>query len=140
VIVGIGVDVVNVAKFGATVSRTPGYAETLFTPRERVDEGGEDRSPSSLAARYAAKEAIAKALGVPPGMAWHDAEILVEPDGRPYVCTSGELADAAAQLGVRSWHVSMAMEGDVAVAYVVAEGDSSLAGVRSQEAAAKEPA
>lgn len=129
-IVGIGVDVVNVAKFGATVSRTPGYAETLFTPRERVDEAGESRTYASLAARYAAKEALAKALGAPPGMQWHDAEVLVEPDGRPYVATSGDLADAAEQLGVRSWHVSLAMEGDFALAYVVAEGESSLAGAQ----------
>jgi len=128
VIVGIGVDVVNVAKFGASVARTPGFVETLLTPRERVDESGESRTVASLAVRYAAKEALAKAIGVPPGMDFHDAEVLVEPDGRPYLVTHRLLREAAHQLGVRSWHLSLATEGDVAVAYVIAEGTSSLAG------------
>ncbi len=125
---GIGVDVVNVAKFGATVMRTPGFGESLFTAQERVDEGGEPRSPASLAARYAAKEALAKAFGAPPGMHWHDCEVMVEPDGRPYLRLRGLLSEAAAELGVATLHLSLAMEGDVAVAYVVAEGTASLDG------------
>ncbi len=132
VIVGIGVDLVNVAKFGATVTRTPGFADSLFTSREQADELGGERSVSSLAGRYAAKEALAKALGAPPGMRWHDCEVLVEPDGRPYVRTSGLLSEAAAELGVAVFHLSLAMEGDVAIAYVIAEGTSSLDGVGSQ--------
>lgn len=132
VIVGIGVDLVNVAKFGAMVTRTPGFADSLFTSRERADELGGERSVSSLAGRYAAKEALAKALGAPPGMHWHDCEVLAEPDGRPYVRTSGLLSEAAAELGVAVFHLSLAMEGDVAIAYVIAEGTSSLDGVGSQ--------
>lgn len=128
VIVGIGVDVVNVVKFDASLLRTPGFAEALFTPEERVDEEGDQRSSSSLAARYAAKEALAKAMGAPPGMRWHDCQILAEPDGHPYVHTQGSLAEAAAALGVQAWHVSLAREGDVAIAYVVAEGTTTLAG------------
>ena len=127
-IVGIGVDVVNIAKFGANVSRTPGYIEAVLTPRERVDEAGEPRTVSSLAARYAAKEALAKAVGLPPGSGFHETEVLVEPDGRPYLVTHGALSEAAQSLGVSSWHLSLATEGDVAMAYVVAEGRSSLAG------------
>lgn len=132
-IVGIGVDVVNVAKFGASVARTPGFVEVLLTPRERVDESGEPRTVASLAVRYAAKEALAKAIGVPPGMDFHDAEVLVEPDGRPYLITHGLLREAAHQVGVRSWHLSLATEGDVAVAYVIAEGTASLAGATPYE-------
>lgn len=132
VIVGIGIDLVNVAKFGATVNRTPGFADSLFTPRERVDELGEQRSVSSLAGRYAAKEALAKAIGAPPGMHWHDCEVLVEPDGRPYLRTRGLLSEAASELGVATFHLSLAMEGDVAIAYVIAEGISSLDGTASQ--------
>ncbi len=130
-IVGIGVDVVNVAKFGATVATTQGFLDALLTPREQVDESGEARRVASMAARYAAKEALAKAIGVPPGMDYQDAEVLVEPDGRPYLVLRGSLREAALQLGVRSWHLSLAMEGDVAMAYVIAEGTSSLAGVSS---------
>lgn len=131
-IVGIGVDVVNVAKFGATMNRTPGFTESVFTSHERVDEGGDERSVASLAGRYAAKTALAKALGVPPGMRWHDCEVLVEPDGRPYFRTTAEVAEAAAELGARNLHLSLAMEGDVAVAYVVVEGDSTLAGAQRE--------
>ena len=118
----------NVAKFGATVYRTPGFADSLFTPRELVDEPGERRSVTSLAGRYAAKEALAKAMGAPPGMHWHDCEVLVEPDGRPYLRTRGLLGEAASELGVAAFHLSLAMEGDVAIAYVIAEGTSSLDG------------
>lgn len=131
VIVGIGVDVVNIPKFGATLSRAPGYAETIFTSRERLDELGGSRSVASLASRYAAKEALAKALGAPPGLGWHDCEVLSEPDGRPYMSLRGGVAEAARDLGVRSWHLSLATEGDVAVAYVIAEGVASLEGAAS---------
>ncbi len=131
VIVGIGIDLVNVAKFGATVSRTPGFADSIFTHREMVDELGERRTNASLAGRYAAKEALAKAIGAPPGMHWHDCEVLVEPDGRPYLRTKGLLSEAAAELGVATFHLSLAMEGDVAIAYVIAEGVSSLDGAAS---------
>lgn len=130
-IVGIGVDLVNVTKFDATITRTPGFADTVFTPQERRDEDGQ-RSVASMAGRYAAKEALAKALGVPPGMRWHDCEVLAEPDGRPYIRTTGLLAEAAQELGVHTWHVSLAREGDVAMAYVVAEGTSTLAGAHAQ--------
>lgn len=129
VIVGIGVDLVNVAKFGAMVNRTAGFTDTLFSSRERVDESGEQRSVASLAARYAAKQALSKSLGVPPGIQWHDCEVLVEPDGRPYVRTGGMLDEAAAELGVSSFHLSLAVEGDTAIAYVIAEGSSSLDGI-----------
>ena len=135
VIVGIGVDMVNIAKFGASVTRAPGYVEALLSPRERVDESGEVRTVASLAARYAAKQALAKAIGVPPGTDFLDCEVMVEPDGRPYIITHGVLRDAALQLGVRAWHLSLAAEGDMAVAYVVAEGSSSLAGTTAVEVA-----
>ncbi len=135
VIVGIGIDMVNIAKFGASVSRAPGYVEALLNPRERVDESGEVRTVASLAARYAAKQALAKSIGVPPGTDFLECEVMVEPDGRPYVITHGSLREAARQLGVRSWHVSLAAEGDMAVAYVVAEGRASLAGTTAVEVA-----
>ena len=76
-VVGVGIDVVEIARFEDSLARTPGLRERLFTPAEAV------RSPASLAARFAAKEAIAKALGAPVGMAWHDAEVVSEDSGRP---------------------------------------------------------
>ncbi len=68
-IIGVGIDVVDVARFMATLERTPRLREKLFTAEER------DLPASSLAARFAAKEAIAKALGAPGNMHWHDATV-----------------------------------------------------------------
>ena len=62
-IIGVGIDVVDIARFGATLERTPQLLERLFTPAER------ELPLQSLAARFAAKEAVAKALGAPGGMA-----------------------------------------------------------------------
>lgn len=114
-VVGIGVDVVHLPRFAAAMARTPSMAERLFTPAER------ELADPSLAARFAAKEAVAKALGAPAGLAWHDAEIVRGDDGRPHLAVRGSVADAAEALGVTSWHLSLAHDGDVAVALVVAE-------------------
>lgn len=75
-IIGIGVDVVDVSRFAATIDRVPRLVERLFAPQER------DMPVQSLAARFAAKEAIAKALGSPGGLRWHDAVILRAPGRR----------------------------------------------------------
>jgi holo-[acyl-carrier protein] synthase len=62
-VIGVGIDVVDIERFMASLERTAGLRERLFTPAEAV------RPPASLAARFAAKEAMAKALGAPTGMA-----------------------------------------------------------------------
>lgn len=116
-IVGVGVDVVDVARFARVLERTPGIAARLLTPAEQ-----EVAQPERLAARFAAKEAVAKALGAPPGLAWHDCEVVRAPDGRPSIAVRGTVAAAADRLGVRSWHVSLSHDGGTAVAMVVAEG------------------
>ncbi|MFO7251358.1 MAG: holo-ACP synthase [Actinomycetes bacterium] len=115
-IVGIGVDVVDVARFGAALERTPALRDRLFTPAER------DLPAPSLAARFAAKEAVAKALGAPPGLAHREAEVRRDPDGRPHLHLSGRAAEVAAGLGVARWHVSLSHDAGVAIAYVIAEG------------------
>ncbi|KJE24106.1 phosphopantetheine--protein transferase [Frankia torreyi] len=115
-VVGVGVDVVDVDRFAATLSRTPGIAMRLFTPAER----GLAR-PERLAARFAAKEAVAKVLGAPPGLEWHDAEVVLGAGGRPSLRIRGTVAAAAARLDIASWHLSLTHDGGVAVAMVVAE-------------------
>ena len=77
-IVGIGIDVVDVERFGQTLERTPALRDRLFTPAEAA------LPLASLAARFAAKEALAKALGAPAGLQWHDCEIVKDP-GVPVV-------------------------------------------------------
>ena len=82
-IVGVGIDVCPVARFAEAIERTPSLARRLFTPAELVTHGGEPRAAESLAARFAAKEALAKALGGGGGMLWTDAEISTDDVGRP---------------------------------------------------------
>ena len=115
-VVGVGVDVVDITRFTESLHRTPRLSERLFTAAERK------LPPPSLAARFAAKEAVAKALGAPIGLAWHDAEILRGDNGAPQLTVTGTVAAAADRLGVRSWHLSLSHDGGMAVAMVVADG------------------
>jgi len=116
VIVGIGVDVVEIARIQVALSRTPGLALRLFAQGER------DLPVASLAARFAAKEATAKALGAPPGLAWTDVQVRRSGSGRPELEVTGTVAHAARTLGVSSWHLSLSHDAGVSIAMVVAEG------------------
>jgi holo-[acyl-carrier protein] synthase len=114
-ILGVGIDVVDIARFGETLERTPAMRERLFTPAER------ERSLTSLAARFAAKEALAKALGAPTGMRWLDAEIVNEATGDPRFDIRGSVLARADELGVKSVHVSLSHDAGIASAVVVLE-------------------
>jgi holo-[acyl-carrier protein] synthase len=122
VIIGVGIDVVPVDRFAESLTRTPGLRDRLFTAAEQWTPRGTPRSGESLAARFAAKEAVAKALGAPGDLHWHDVEVCVGDHGRPYLTARGTVAGRAAQLGVTSWHVSLSHDGGIASAVVVAEG------------------
>lgn len=115
-IVGIGVDVVDLSRFGRQLERTPGLRDRLFVPAER------DLSLRSLAARFAAKEAVAKALDAPAGMNWQDCWIGVDEAGSPLVEVKGTVAAVAESMGVKRWHLSISHDGNIATAMVVAEG------------------
>ena len=114
-IVGVGTDIVEVARFEAALARTPALRTRLFTESERT------LSLASLAARFAAKEALAKALGAPVGLRWLDATVVREPDGRPHLAVEGTVAERARQLGVTCFHLSLTHDGGFASALVVAE-------------------
>ncbi len=114
-IVGVGIDVVDVERFVESMQRTPGLAERVFTETER------HVGPASLAARFAAKEAVAKALGAPGGLRWHDCEVLTADSGQPSLVITGTVAARAAMLGIRTWHVSMSHDAGIASAVVIAE-------------------
>ncbi len=115
-IVGIGVDVVDMPRFGRQLERTPSLRERLFTPAERT------LNLRSLAARFAAKEAVAKALGAPAGMNWQDCRVGADEHGVPVIEVQGTVLAVAEAKGVRRWHLSLSHDGDVATAMVVAEG------------------
>lgn len=114
-IVGVGIDVVDVARFIATVERVPALRERLFTPEER------DLPDASLAARFAAKEAIAKALGAPAGMRWQDATVRRVVGQQPVVEVTGTVAARAVELGVARFHLSISHDAGIASAMCVAE-------------------
>ncbi|MGC4875370.1 holo-ACP synthase [Micromonospora sp. DT43] len=120
-IVAVGIDVVLVDRFARSLARTPLLADRLFTAAERATRSGTSRSPESLAARFAAKEAVAKALGAPAGLSWHDCEIVPDSDGRPWLTVSGTVAAAAVARGINHWHLSLSHDGGIASALVVAE-------------------
>ncbi|ELP67070.1 holo-ACP synthase [Streptomyces turgidiscabies] len=120
-IIGVGIDVAEIERFRASLERTPALAQRLFLESELRLPSGERRGVASLAARFAAKEAVAKALGAPAGLLWTDAEVCVEDSGRPWLRVTGTVAARAAELGVRSWHVSLSHDAGVASAVVIAE-------------------
>jgi holo-[acyl-carrier protein] synthase len=122
VIIGVGIDVVPVERFAESLVRTPGLRDRLFTVAEQLTPSGNRRTGESLAARFAAKEALAKALGAPGDLHWHDAEVVVGDHGRPHLQVRGSVAGRAAQLGVGTWHLSLSHDGGIASAMVVAEG------------------
>jgi holo-[acyl-carrier protein] synthase len=114
-ILGVGIDVVDISRFEESLNRTPGMRERLFTTAER------ERSAASLAARFAAKEALAKALGAPTGMHWLDAEIVNEVTGDPRFDIRGSVLARANDLGVAGVHVSLSHDAGIASAVVVLE-------------------
>ncbi len=117
-VIGVGIDVVDIERFELSLERTPTLRGRLFTPDEAA------RPPASLAARFAAKEALAKALGAPTGLGWQDAEVVRESNGRPTLVLRGSVLAAADRLGVTRTHLSISHDGGVATAFVVLEGDS----------------
>ena len=116
-IAGIGVDVVDIARFERTIERTPRLRERLFTPAER------DLSARSLAARFAAKEALIKALGGSDGVNWTEIEVTPEASGRPWFTLTGSTRRVVDDRGIGALHLSMAHDGGMAIAYVIAEYD-----------------
>ena len=118
--VGIGIDAVEVDRFRRLLGRRPALAGRLFTDAERSAATGRDPA-ARLAARFAAKEAVMKALGVGLGaFAFHDVEVVSLASGAPSLVLSGRAAALADGLGVAGWRVSLTHTASVAEAVVVA--------------------
>jgi len=114
-IAGIGVDIVDLARFERAVGRTPRLKERLFAESER------GLPLRSLAGRFAAKEALMKALGESAGVTWHDMEVVSDAHGNPSMKLTGAAAEIAARQGITRLHLSMSHDAGVAIAQVVAE-------------------
>lgn len=111
---GIGLDVCQVARFEVAAGRR-GLLERVFTPAEQ------DASVQRMAGRFAAKEALAKALGAPAGLAWHDVEVDRDQAGRPYFRFSGTVAARLAELGIETVHLTITHDAGIAAAVVICE-------------------
>ena len=119
--IGIGIDAVEVDRFRRVLERTPGVARRLFTDAER-SYGARFADPAPrLAARFAAKEAAMKAMGVGLGaFAFHDVEVIKAPSGAPSLRLSGGAAELASRLGVQQLRLSITHTDATAEAVVAA--------------------
>lgn len=116
-IIGVGVDVVDIARLGERLDRTPRLRERVFTESER------GLPLHSLAARFAAKEAVGKALRTPGDLPWQCVEVTNGEHGEPLLVVSGAVAARAQEMGVTRMHISLSHDGGIATAFVVAETD-----------------
>lgn len=114
-ITGIGTDLCVVSRFAEMLERRPGLGSRLLSDAERA------LSVQSQAARFAAKEALAKALGSPGGMNWRDVEVVKSDDGVPSFQPTGTVQQRIDELGVTTIHLSISHDGGFATAMVVCE-------------------
>ncbi len=123
-IVGTGIDVIEVARVAAAIERFGRrFVERLFTPAEIRYCESKFNKAERYAARFAAKEAGLKAIGTGwnRGVAWTEVEVRRDPGGRPTLAFSGKAAEFAAQLGVRRASLSLSHTKDQAIASVILE-------------------
>ena len=124
-VVGVGVDLVDVPRFAAVIARRPGFITRVFTEREIEASGGASAPRvASLAARWAAKEAVAKVLVDNRGLEWHHCEVLNGGNGEPGLVLSGTVLEAARARHIDVWHLSLSHDGPMAIAFVVAAAQS----------------
>jgi holo-[acyl-carrier protein] synthase len=120
-VVGLGVDVVDIARFEAVLQRRPALARRLFSPDELAYAATLANPSPSLAGRFGAKEAVMKALGVGIGAVdWTDVAVHRRAGGAPELMVEGRAAALAAGQGVTSWQVSISHTATVASVTVLA--------------------
>lgn len=120
-IVGVGVDIVDLARFRRHAERTPELLERLFAATELLTPEGGRRPWPALAVGFAAKEAAAKALGGPAGIDWHDIAVGTGPAGDPTLVLTGRGREVADRLGITRWRLALGRGAGVAYATAIAE-------------------
>jgi holo-[acyl-carrier protein] synthase len=130
--VGVGTDLVHVPRLEQVLARHAGFARRVYTPTEIAYCEGHRQPGPRYAARFAAKEAVLKALGtgLARGMRWQDVEIVAGPARQPLVLLHGAVADTARLQGVRAVLVSLSHAGEYALACAVTEPTAADAGER----------
>lgn len=122
-VVGIGIDLVEVDRFRTVLARTPSTRQRMFTPGERAYADLAADPTERYAVRFAAKEAVMKALGVGLGaFGFHDVEVVRDDGGCPHLVVTGAAATLAAERGVVAWQISLTHTTSAAGAVVVALG------------------
>jgi holo-[acyl-carrier protein] synthase len=123
-VVGVGVDAIEIDRVERALARTPALIDRLFTDAEQAHCARRDgrRRVARFAGRFAAKEAVAKALGTGVvGFGFRDIEILSDGDGAPRVVLAAPARVVADRLGITRLHVSLSLTSTVAVATALAE-------------------
>ena len=122
-VVGVGTDLCEVGRMRDVLARTPGLGPRVFTPGERAYCDRRRDPAERYAARFAAKEAVLKAMGLGLGACgFHDIEVVRAESGAPAVVLHGTAVDLAAARGIRAWHLSLSHTTSIAQATVVATG------------------
>lgn len=117
---GIGVDAVDVARFRLMLERTPSMRQRVFTVEELAYADAQSDPVPSLAVRFAAREAVMKALGVGLGaFDFHDIWVRRQESGQPEIVQTGRAATLAERCGVQHWLVSLTHTDQTAIAYVM---------------------
>lgn len=121
-IVGIGIDLVDIERFRTSLERTPSMRTRLFTEVELAYVAPKVDPVPSLAARFAAREAVMKSLGLGLGaFGFHEVWVERAESGEPSLAVTGRALQLADSAGVRRWHLSLTHSSTTAGAYVVAE-------------------
>ena len=121
VICGIGVDAVDIERFRRSLERTPSMRERVFTEHELAYVAPKIDPVPSLAARFASREAVMKAMGLGLGaFGFHDVWVERRESGEPHLNVTGRAAELAHERGIETWHLSITHTDQVAIAYVVA--------------------
>lgn len=119
---GIGIDAVDIERFRTSLARTPSMRDRLFTAEELAYVAPKADPVPSLAARFAAREAVMKAMGLGLGaFGFHEVWVSRAESGEPSLVISGKALELAKDLGVSTWHLSLTHTDVVAIAYVVAQ-------------------
>lgn len=114
-ILGIGVDLVDISRFEKALSTTPRLKDRLFTEAEK------GLSLQSLAARFAAKEALMKAVGKATGLSFQEVSVTKNEQGKPGFVLTGQSSKTISDSGISDLHLSLSHDADLAIAYVIAE-------------------
>ena len=135
-IIGHGIDIVETARIANLIEQHPRrFLDRCFTDAERAYAEGRRRRVEHLAARFAAKEAVFKALGtgLTAGIRWTDAEVVRQPAGQPILALHGQASEIASRQGIEQWCLSLSHTSEHAIASVIAWGLEGSEGKRLRQ-------